>query len=208
MVALTAHGGALANAGTITATGSTVALAATAGQVIQTGTITAADSGARVTLSASGGISLGGTVDVPGGTLALLTPGAIVQPRGSITLATLSGAADDVTPTQAASVALGQAGNSVGTLGVFASAGDFSLTDSRSLVQAGPDVAAGTLSLIVNGDLALAGVLTGGVVAGTATGGSASRAASSRPTPATSRSWPAGRLRSAASWWIKRARCG
>lgn len=155
---------------TIAGAGGPVALAANGGTLTNAGTIGNADAGARVTLSARDGIILGGTLNVPGGTLALLTPGVIAQPSGVMTAATLSGAGDDVTPTQAASVALGQPGNSVGTLGVFASAGNFSLTDSRGLVQAGPDLAGGALSLAVTGDLTLAGTLTGGGVSVTATG--------------------------------------
>jgi filamentous hemagglutinin family protein len=172
-VALTANGGALTSTGTITAAsvaGSTIALAAPNGQAVQTGTLTDQDSSARATLSSGDGISLGGVVTLQNGTLVLLTPGIITQPGGRIAVATLSGAANDGAPTQAAAVSLGQAGNSIGTLGTFSSAGTFALTDGASLVQAGPDIAGGALSLAVTGTLTLTGTLTGGSVSGTATG--------------------------------------
>ncbi len=88
--------------------------------------------GTGVELSVSGALVLGGTVQT--GALGL-NAAAITQPGGSVLASSLSGSAGGA--------ALGQRGNQVGTVGAFASTGDFLLTDSVPLtitgaVSAGP----------------------------------------------------------------------
>ena len=75
--------------------------------------------GTSVTLTAGGTLSLAAAVQT--GALSLTATGAITQPGGGITASSLTGSG--------AGVALTAAGNSVGTLGAFASTGDFALTD-------------------------------------------------------------------------------
>ena len=115
---------------------------------------------ASVTITTAGALQLGGTVAAP--LVGLNAIGAITQPGGSITAATLTGSAGGA--------ALGQAGNAIAKLGAFTSTADFALADSTAVDVTGA-VAVGpgrTLSLTAPGvQLQPGGSLTapGGTVA-------------------------------------------
>ncbi len=93
-----------------------------------------------VALNVTGGLTLNGSVQT--GALTLAATGAIAQPGGSLTANSLSGSAADVTLTAG--------GNSIATLGRFASTGNFALMDSAPVTVSGAVSVAngGTLTLI------------------------------------------------------------
>jgi filamentous hemagglutinin family protein len=115
--------------------------------------------GSLQTLAVAASLSAGGSVS-------LLSTGKIIQSQGAITAATLIGSS-------VGGATLGQAGNSVGTLGAFsnASAGGFTLADAVGLTLAGAvtNAAAGPIELDLPGNRALGfaggSLATTGVVA-------------------------------------------
>ena len=143
--------------------------------------------GQSVSLTAVGGISVSGTVTapvvmltatsdggVPGGinqsagvitastSLTLTATGDVGQTGGTIVAGTLSGSAGGA-------ASLGSLGNTVTTLGGFATTGDFLLYDDRSLTVSAP-VDPNTVTLSVVGSLTLNSSVTGGTVDLIATG--------------------------------------
>ncbi len=96
----------------------------------------------RIGLNVAGPLALTGTLNAP--TVDLVATGAVTQPSGTITAATLTG--------NVGSAALAQPLNAITNLGAITSAGDFSLADSVTLNVSGPAaVGAGqTLSLASN----------------------------------------------------------
>ncbi len=107
-------------------------------------------SASTAALNVTGTLALSGTINAPT-SLTLVASGAITQPSGAITTASLSGSG--------ASAALGSATNSITSLAGFTTTGDFTLADARSLSVSAP-VDPNTITLTIAGDLALASSLT------------------------------------------------
>ena len=85
------------------------------------------------------------------GTLSLTVGDAITQGYGRIAAAALTGSAANAT--------FGSGGNQIATLGSFATTGDLTLANGRTLAVTGP-VTGANVTLSVVGDLALAGPVT------------------------------------------------
>ena len=121
----------------------------------------AVDAGAGdLRLVSGGALMLGGDLIARSGAVTLTAGGRVAQTAGAITARTLAGgsSADDVS--------LGSAGNAIGTLAGFNSAGAFALTDSVALIVASDLQSSGALTLSATGidatgrTLAAGGVLT------------------------------------------------
>ena len=112
-------------------------------------------------LSVIGNLTLTGAIVAPV-SVSLAATGAITQPSGSITTASLTG--------NAASATLNSTGNQIATLAGFSTTGDFSLFDGQSLTVTAP-VDPNTVTLAVLGNLTLDSSVTGGTVVLNATGG-------------------------------------
>jgi len=95
-----------------------------------------------IRLAVTGPLTLTGSVNAPA--VDLTATGAIVQTGGSLTATLLTGSG--------ASAALGSAGNTVATLGLFSTAGDFALADGQALIVGGAVSVDGGRSLSLASD--------------------------------------------------------
>ena len=160
---LLTDGQALTVAGPVT-DGQSITLSAT-GNLGLTGTVTAP----VVALASLAGPSMSGGIYQTSGTvtaptlLTLTSPGVIGQTGGTIVAGTLSGSSAGVT-------SLASAGNAVGTLSGFSSAGGFSLADGVSLAVTGTLTDSTGVTLATPGSLSLGGTVTTGALSLT-TGG-------------------------------------
>ena len=117
--------------------------------------------GASVSIVATGGLTLGGSVTAP--LVSLTASGAIAEAGGSIVAGTLTGSSGGTT-------SLGNPGNAVATLGAFSSVGGFALTDGTGLVVTGPVADATSVAFSAGGALSLNGVVRTGGLSLVATG--------------------------------------
>jgi filamentous hemagglutinin family protein len=112
--------------------------------------------------AATGGITLGGTVEAPAGGVSIATSGVLSQPGGVLSAGTLYGHAGMVT--------LG-AVNAVGTLGPFSSVTGFTLNNAGALTVAGVLSDGVGVALTTGGALTLAGTIGAPSLAVAAGGG-------------------------------------
>lgn len=131
---------------------------------------TAADlSGYNILLAGSSGVSLGHRLTATNDLSLNSNSAAIAQTAGSLSAATLS--ANGV-----GAVTLTQATNQIGRLNTFLGNG-LSLVNSSALLVGGPVRTTGNIALTTNGDLTLAGTVSGSDVALNANGGAISQTA-------------------------------